>query len=136
MIRMIFSTVRAPQEPAFTVGSLAIRRRRPAVDRAAAGDHAVGRQTVGQGVGEQAVLDERAVVEEQGDPVADEELVRAASLAAARGEGARARSRARDRLAIRCRISSLLDREAEPRAISMRCTSEVPSPISRTFASR
>ena len=42
MIRMIFSTVRAPQEPALTVESLAIRQicRPPRVARA--GDNTVG----------------------------------------------------------------------------------------------
>jgi hypothetical protein len=47
MIRMIFSTVRAPQEPALTVESLAIRHtggRRSG----RSGDHAVGGQAVGQ----------------------------------------------------------------------------------------
>ena len=48
MIRMIFSTVRAPHEPALTVESLAIRHDRAAVDRRGAGDDAVGGQPVGQ----------------------------------------------------------------------------------------
>ena len=48
MIRMIFSTVRAPQEPALTVESLAIRQTgRPSIG-GRAGDHAVGRQPIGE----------------------------------------------------------------------------------------
>ena len=58
MMRMIFSTVRAPHEPALTVESLAMRRDPAAVDRGRAGDHAVGRQPVGEHVGVTAVLDE------------------------------------------------------------------------------
>ena len=56
---MIFSTVRAPHDPAFTVGSLAITQTgRPSI-AADARDHAVGREVAGECVGEQAVLDER-----------------------------------------------------------------------------
>ena len=57
--RTIFSTVRAPHEPAFTVGSLAMTQTGRPSTRPRPGDHAVGRQVGGQGVGEQAVLHER-----------------------------------------------------------------------------
>ena len=48
--------------------------RGPAIDRASAGHHAIGRQPRLQGVGVAAVLDERPLVEEQRDPVADIDL--------------------------------------------------------------
>ena len=54
----------------------------PTVDRADAGDDAVGREIVGERVGEEAALDERALVEEQGETVADEELALALELRA------------------------------------------------------
>ena len=78
--RTIFSTVRAPHEPALTVGSLAITHTgRPSM-RPDAGDHAVGRQVVGGGVGQQTVLDEGARVEQQLQAVADEQLALAGEL--------------------------------------------------------
>ncbi len=43
--RTIFSTVRAPHEPALTVGSLAMTIDRPAVDGATAGYDTVGGQS-------------------------------------------------------------------------------------------
>src|SRR6266704_745837 len=62
-IRMIFSTVRAPQEPALTA------------DRAHPGDHPVGRQVPGHGVGQQAVLDHGVgVVEQAAQALAHEQL--------------------------------------------------------------
>ena len=48
---------------------------RAAVDAADAGDDAVGREIAGERVGEQRVLDERALVEEQREAVAHEQLV-------------------------------------------------------------
>ena len=51
---------------------------RPTVDAADAGDDAVGGQVAGERVGEQPVLDERALVEQQREPVADEQLALAA----------------------------------------------------------
>ncbi len=55
-------------------------QRRPALDQAAAGDHTVGGQIAGQGIGQLPVLDEGALVEEQRDPVPDEQLVLAVQL--------------------------------------------------------
>src|SRR3712207_684633 len=128
MIRMIFSTVRAPHEPAFTVESLAMsatgrpstvavpvitpsagrpsastlakvpsstndpsstssatrarlhrgvvgdERNRPAGHVGRAGDHAVGRQAVGEYVGEGAAPYERPLVDQQRHPSAGEQL--------------------------------------------------------------
>ena len=48
---------------------------RPAVDAADAGDHAVGGQVVGERVGEQPSSTNEPVVEQQLEPVADEQLV-------------------------------------------------------------
>ena len=48
--------------------------RGPTVDGAPSGDHAVGRQAGGRGVGVARVLDEAALVEQQRDPVAHVEL--------------------------------------------------------------
>ena len=77
VIRMIFSTVRAPQEPALTVGSLATTSAgRPSTRPRPVTTPSAGR-SVGERVGQLAVLDEGAVVEQQGDPVPDVELVRA-----------------------------------------------------------
>ena len=58
----------------------------PPLDPAHAGDHAVGRQVGGRGVGQQRVLDERVRVEEACQPVADEELVLLGELVGAAGE--------------------------------------------------
>ena len=105
---------------------------RPSLNQATTGDDAVGRQVVGHRVGELAVLNEGAVVEQQVDPLTHKSLFALASLAAARSVGASVRSRA-------ALIWSMIDYSTgspSRRAISSRCTSEVPSPISRTFASR
>src|SRR5207248_3548610 len=51
-----------------------------AVDAADAGDDAVSRQVTGHGVGQQGVLDPRTLVEQQGEPIADEQLVLAGQL--------------------------------------------------------
>ena len=75
MIRMIFSTVRAPHEPAFTVGSLAMTATGRPWTSPDAGDHAVRGEVAGQGVHQQALLGEPgALVEEQREPLPDEEL--------------------------------------------------------------
>ena len=133
VIRMIFSTVRAPQEPALTLGSFATTRAGSPVNQPAAGDNAVGGQIGRHRIGELAILHESAVVEQQVDPLADEELVRTRlSLAAARSVGARVRSRA----ALMLSMIDYSTGSPSRRAISSRCTSEVPSPISKTFASR
>ncbi len=68
--RRIFSTVRRPHEPAFTVGVVRHHAHRAAVDRPGAGDDAVGRQLGIQRVGERGVLDEAAVIDEQRDALA------------------------------------------------------------------
>ena len=62
---------------------------RPAVDRADAGDDAIGGQVVGrrQRVREQPVLDERALVEQQVEPIAHEELVLGRELVALGSRG-------------------------------------------------
>ena len=92
MRRTIFSTVRAPHDPALTVGSLAITQTgRPSI-RPDAGDDTVGGQIVGDRVGEQRVLDERALVEQQREPVPHEQLVRVRELAAVLLEVARERA--------------------------------------------
>ena len=73
-MRRIFSTVRLPHEPAFTVESLAMMATvRPSIV-ADAGDDAVGGQLGVEGVGERGVLDERARVDEPRDALAREEL--------------------------------------------------------------
>jgi hypothetical protein len=88
MVRMIFSTVRAPHQ-----ADLA------AADPGGSGDHAIGGQAVGQTVGIEAVLDERAVVDQQGDALAGEELalggVRGVVALGAPGQHALARLRQR-----------------------------------------
>ena len=55
-------------------------RDRPALDGAQSGDHAVGRQLVGEDVGEESILDEGAGVEEEVEPLANGELVLLAQL--------------------------------------------------------
>jgi hypothetical protein len=73
MIRMIFSTVRAPHEPALTVESLAISATgRPSI--VASRHDSVSGQVRGSHVGEHAVLDERPLVDEQPHPLPGEEL--------------------------------------------------------------
>ena len=72
--RTIFSTVRAPHDPAFTMGSLATTTAGLTVDRAPTGHHAVRREAGGDGVGEEAVLDERSIVAEQRDALAGRQL--------------------------------------------------------------
>ena len=74
MIRMIFSTVRAPQEPALTVESLAISATgRPSMVAVPVITPSAGRP-LGQHVGESAVLGEAAGVDQQLDPVPGEQL--------------------------------------------------------------
>ena len=71
---MIFSTVRAPQEPAFTVGSFATTSAgRPSTRPCPVTTPSAGRPAA-EGVRELAVLDEAALVEQQRDPVADVQL--------------------------------------------------------------
>ena len=108
--RTIFSTVRAPHEPAFTRPVVGDDERRTPLDEPLSGDHSVGGQALGKGVGQCAVLDERALVEQQSDPLARRQVARGSVMTPLRSP----------RL----------------RAITMRCTSDVPSPISRIFASR
>ena len=75
-MRMIFSTVRAPQEPALTVESLAmIATGRPCTRPMPVTTPSAG-QIGGARVGEEAVLDEvlAAVIAEERDPLAAEEL--------------------------------------------------------------
>src|SRR4029453_14383117 len=77
--RTIFSTVRAPHDPAFTVGSLAITHTgrpapRPAPDPAHAGHDPIGRQVHGLVVGQQGILGERPRVEQQRQAIPHEEL--------------------------------------------------------------
>ena len=74
MIRMIFSTVRAPHEPALTVESLAMRQTGRPSTRGPAGDDAVRRQTAGHDVGEEAILDEGTLVDQEADALPGEEL--------------------------------------------------------------
>ena len=88
---MIFSTVFGPHEPALTVGSLAITATgRPSIV-AEPGDDAVGAEPVLLPVGQQRVLDERALVEQPRDALAHGQLALLGRLL--RG-GARARPRA------------------------------------------
>ena len=85
---------------------------RPPLDATDARHDAVGEQVGGLVVGQQAVLDERVGVEQQRQPVADEELVLGLELVAARGEvPARACSvshaplgRVRERWSSRCGV--------------------------------
>ena len=72
--RTIFSTVRAAPGAGLDGRVVGDDDRGATVDRATAGDHAVGRQPGLQGVGVAAVLDEGPLVEEQGDAVADVDL--------------------------------------------------------------
>ena len=81
-MRRIFSTVFGPQEPALTVGSLAISATGRPVDRADPGDHAVGAEAVLLPVGEQRLLGEGALVEQQRDALADRQLALLARLLA------------------------------------------------------
>ena len=98
---MIFSTVFGPHEPALTVGSLAITRDRPAADVADAGDDAVGAEPVLVPVGEQRLLGERALVEQQRDALADGQLALLGGLLAMarRAAGERALARLADAFA-------------------------------------
>ena len=91
--RTIFSTVRAPHEPAFTVGSLAMTHTgRPSTRPTPVTTPSAGRSAAG-GVGQQPVLDERALVEQQVEAVADEQLVLAGQLVGLLVEVARRRPR-------------------------------------------
>src|SRR5699024_7637295 len=113
-------------------------------------------QALGGGVGVAPVLDEGALVEEQRDPLAHVELALGVELGARplRGlrrlgvcglePGAQVRdpgvlggvSPAAGVLHARHRASPGQDGRPRPRAMTIRCTSEVPSPISRILASR
>ena len=137
--------------------------RRPPVDRAAPGHHTV-RGEPGQGVRELAVLDEGALVDEQGDALTHRQLVLAGQLGGAgrRGRGGRGAGgaqrlemRSRRRRGVRGDVGGVgrgrhgnsqasrrggIERHAtgrpRPRAMTRRWTSLVPSPISRILASR
>ena len=91
----------APIEPAITVKSYAATATAPAVDLADAGDRAVGREVAVAEpgvhvVGEHPVLDPRAGIEQQVEPLADGELAERAlpldALGAAHAERALARA--------------------------------------------
>ncbi len=134
--------------------------RRPPVDLAPAGDHPVGGQPLRRGVGVATVLDEGALVEEQGDPVADVHLALGVELGlrllrrtcrgrvgrletlpqvlhAGVGVGVAHRPGSGARAAHTChRAGPRQEGRPSPRAMTIRCTSEVPSPISRILASR
>ena len=71
---MIFSTVFGPHEPAFTVGSFAIRHTGRPRDRGHAGHHAVGAEALVLPVGQQRVLGEPALVHEPGHALAHGQL--------------------------------------------------------------
>ena len=74
MSRTIFSTVRAPHEPAFTVESLAITHTgRPSTVPTPVTTPSAGRSPA-SALASSALLDERALVEQQGQPVAHEQL--------------------------------------------------------------
>ena len=114
-----------------------------AVDRPAPGDDAVGRAARGERVGEAAVLDEGVVVEEEGEAVADVELVLLLELG--RGGGRRPGRGLEGGLEATAdvadpRVGERVDlgHDGSPSALAMtiRWTSEVPSPISRILASR
>ena len=78
--RSIFSTVRAPHDPAFTIGSLATTIAGiPSIVPRPVTTPSAGRPG-GSGVGEHAVLDERAGVEQQVDALAGGQLALAADL--------------------------------------------------------
>ena len=103
-MRRIFSTVFGPHEPALTVGSLAISATgRPSISPDA-GDDAVGAEAVLVPVGQQRLLGEGAVVEQQRDALAHRQLALLARLlavtlgtAAERALGGVARVRSRSR---------------------------------------
>ena len=78
------STVRTLQEPAFTVGSLAIIHR-ASVDPADAGDDTAGGRSPASALAER-VFDERVFVEEKRDAVAHEQFVLARKLLRFLGE--------------------------------------------------
>ncbi len=73
-MRRIFSTVRRPHEPAFTVESLAMMATGAPVEHRGAGDDAVGRQLGVEVVRQRSVLDEASGVDEARDALAREEL--------------------------------------------------------------
>ena len=78
--RTIFSTVRAPHDPALTIGSLATTTAGiPSIVPRPVTTPSAGRP-VGHRVGEHAVLDERAGVEQQVDALAGRQLALAADL--------------------------------------------------------
>ena len=72
--RTIFSTVRAPHDPALTVGSLATTTTpRPPTRPMPVTTPSAGRSSA-DALASERVLDEGALVEQQGQPLADEEL--------------------------------------------------------------
>ncbi len=75
VIRTIFSTVRAPHDPAFTVGSLAMTQTGRPSTRPDPGHHAVGREVGLVGVGEEPVLDEGAGIDEECETLAHGQLL-------------------------------------------------------------
>ena len=108
---MIFWTVFSPQEPAFTVESLAMMHDRPAADAADPGDDAVGAVALVLPVGEQPVLDEGVGVEQPRHALAHGHLALLERLLVVvlRAPGARALDRA---LEILHRLLLLLGRGA------------------------
>ena len=79
-MRRIFSTVFGPHEPAFTVGSFAISATGRPSTVAHARHDAVGAEPVPVPVGQQRLLGERALVEQQRDALAHGELALLARL--------------------------------------------------------
>jgi len=74
MILMIFSTVRAPPRPGLHGRVVGHQADPSPLEAGQPGDEPIGRQRVGQRVGEHPVLDERAFIDQPGDPLADEQL--------------------------------------------------------------
>ena len=74
MILMIFSTVRAPPRPGLHGRVVGHQADPSPLEAGQPGDDPIGRQRVGQRVGEHPVLDERAFIDQPGDPLADEQL--------------------------------------------------------------
>ena len=75
-----------PPRPRLHGGVVGHHAHRAAVDGAHAGDHAVGGQVGSGGVGQQGVLHERPGVQQQVQPVADEELALLGQLVAPLGQ--------------------------------------------------
>ena len=114
-------------------------RDRAALDAPDAGDHAVGGQRLVHRGGQQPVLDERARVEQHGEPVADRHLVRPARrVAAGQGAFAAAATSAASarRSARRDPLEPRVAHEAIPLVRISSWISSVPPPIRRMRASR